>query len=198
MNSKAIVARGKATLDVTLTEKAAWHWAKLADVASRFQADCRRSPGSAGGDPGQRHHYKIWQGKAELHLLDLEEIADLAKVLGKDINGEQIQAMLDQLRQAVRKPFQASGALLAVPEFSGPKIAGFLPPSLKDLVRGEKAKSGVDIVHAQAVRPELLSPQLAAALRQSGEPVVRRILQVIARPEFRNRGRDPGARSGMA
>jgi hypothetical protein len=79
-----------------------------------------------------------------------------------------------------------------------PKIAGLLPPALKDQVKGEKAKTGADIVYDQTVRLELPS-QLAAALRESGESVVRRILQVIARPEFADfAAKDPAVWEGLS
>jgi hypothetical protein len=128
---------------------------KLLDLQGEigtFQKSLREAQAAARLGTLTPDQYQMWQARGESLLVQLEDIPDLAKLLGGDLSAPEVTAILGRMKALLRQPFRP-GLLLATPEALGLVRVGesdtwiFDPQRIKDpkLFDNLKARYGNNI-----------------------------------------------------
>jgi len=122
LDAKALVLKLKTDANVVVTETSAQKLLDLAPQIASFQKATAELQTAARAGILTEHQYKLWQGRGELLLIELD-IPELGQLFGVEIAPSEMKAMLEGMAKILRRPFSAQ-VVLALPEFSGLKRLG--------------------------------------------------------------------------
>jgi len=107
---------------------------KLLDLQGQigtFQKSLREAHAAASAGTLTPHQYEMWQARGRALLVELEEIPDLAGLLGGDLSTNDVTVILGRMRDLLRQDFRP-GLLLATPQALGLDRVGEGPAWLYD------------------------------------------------------------------